>query len=756
MIYRIFLLVLVSGVRCLAQGEVAAELDDAFGLKGAEKKIELTEGQAGTDIEALAESVRESLVVVTQIGRDGTASGTGTGFIISEDGLIATCNHVIGEARQIKVEMADGSLHDVTAVHAWDRKLDLAVIRIDKAGLRPLKIGDSDTLKQGAEIAAMGNPHGLDFSVVGGVVSAIRDLGDGDVPLFQLAIPIEPGNSGSPLLDLEGNVHGVLSMKSTVTRNLGFAVPINNLSRMLERPNSLPMKSWLTIGAMNPRKWKPIMGATWRQRAGRIVAENPGIGFGGRSLCIFQNVPEKDVYEISVELLMGDESGAAGLIFASDGDEKHYGFYPSSGQMRLTRFDGPDVFSWNVLSQFDCAEYQRGEWNTIRVRVEPEKIIGFVNGAKVIEFAEKHMRGGKVGLAKFRDTRVEFRSFKLGDSLEPPKVTDGLVKLVEAAVGSSGEAAAAFDLDALNEISADPGAAKLLIFRKKRELELELARLDELKDAVHRKLIAEEMAAEFAKPEDKIDLANVGLQISRLDNSEVDTAGYLEEIERMAAEISESFPEGGTALEKLQRLSTYLFEENGYHGSRDDYYNRSNSYLSAVIDDREGIPVTLSLLYIDLARRIGVKDVVGLGLPGHFVAQYRPDEDPESWTYIDVFEGGKFITEAEADGIVHTHGNEPEGAAVQFNPSTKREIATRILTNLKTAAIDEEDYKAAVRYVDLSILLNPADGAEHLSRALLLLQSGGGAAAKPDLEWLFENKPEGIRLERLRELYDQL
>src|SRR5205823_5931449 len=133
-------------------------------------------------------------------GRDGKSEGLGTGFVVSADGLIATNRHVIGEGRPITVELADGTKHEATAVYASDRALDLAVVRIDAKGLTPLPLGDSASLKDGQSVVALGNPQGLKHSVVSGVVSGRREI-DGR-PMIQLAIPIEPGNSGGPVLDL--------------------------------------------------------------------------------------------------------------------------------------------------------------------------------------------------------------------------------------------------------------------------------------------------------------------------------------------------------------------------------------------------------------------------------------------------------------------------------------------------------------------------------------------------------------------------
>ena len=152
------------------------------------------------EAKSLAKQIRDSIVVLTQFGRDENEEGVGTGFVVSSDGLIATSLHVIGEGRPIRVRLANGDDLEVTSVYAWDRTLDLAILRVNKTGLTPLPIGDSSKLSQGSAVVAMGTPHGLDFSFVQGVVSARRIIEN--VEMLQVALPIEPGNSGGPMLDL--------------------------------------------------------------------------------------------------------------------------------------------------------------------------------------------------------------------------------------------------------------------------------------------------------------------------------------------------------------------------------------------------------------------------------------------------------------------------------------------------------------------------------------------------------------------------
>ena len=121
---------------------------------------------------------------------------------------------------------------------------------------------------------------------------------------------------------------------------------------------------------------------------------------------------------------------------------------------------------------------------------------------------------------------------------------------------------------------------------------------------------------------------------------------------------------------------------------------------------------------------------------------------------IDAFERGKPLTTEETNDIIRSYGG--TGKISDYPPSDKRAIIQRMIYNLKGISIEEKDFGSALRYVNLLLAIDPDDAQEHLSRALLHLQNGEGEKAKPDLEWLFEKKPEGIHLGRLRELYNRL
>jgi serine protease Do len=696
-------------------------------------------------VEELAELVNKSVVVVSYLGRNGKRAGVGAGFVVSADGLIATNLHVIGEAREITVQMSDGKTHKVTSIHATDRPMDLAVIRIDADNLTPLQLGDSDTLKQGQEMVAVGNPQGLKFSIVRGVVSAQRKI-DG-VPMIQMAIPIEPGNSGGPLLDMQGRVHGILTLKSVVTRNLGFAMEINALKGLLRKPNPVPMSRWLTIGTLDPKQWQTLFGARWRQRAGRILVEGSGNGFGGRSLCL-SSTPIKDrPIEFGVSVRMKQEDGAAGLVFHSDGNQKHYGFYPSSGNVRLSRFEGPDVFSWKVLQEVKSPHYRSGDWNYLKVRLEKDRIQCFLNDELVIESTDSVFTEGRIGLAKFRHTEADFKGFQVGKQLPGQKPSvESTVDITKLVAGISTSRPPEQELiDALLPFASD--STRVLGDRAK-QLEQQAKRLRQLVKGVHEKTIRTRLVELLQKDDDEVDLLHAALMISQLDNPELDVQSYLREVDRLAEEIKATFPKNADENAKLQAMDKLLFEQLGFHGSRTDYYSSSNSYLNEVIDDREGLPITISVLYMELARRLGLK-VVGVGLPGHFVVRYEPLKGVKQ--LIDVFEQGKRLSRKQAAELVRKTSD------LKFDDQhlvaqQKKEIILRMLHNLMGSAQNNNDAESMLRYVETIVSLNPEAGPERSFRAVLRFQTGRHLEALEDIEWILNEKPENVDLQRVRQL----
>ncbi len=700
-------------------------------------------------VQEIAAACRPSIVIITFGGTETRRSGLGTGFVVAADGLIATNLHVLGEGRPIAVQTADGKHHAVTEIFASDRALDLAVIRIAAKELVPLSLGDSALLKEGQEVVAIGHPQGLTSSVVAGVVSGLREIENRR--MIQLAIPIEPGNSGGPLLDMHGQVQGILTLKSAVTANLGFAMPINAIKPLLKSPNPISMERWLEIGALDSGLWHSVFDARWRRRAGKIVVDGAGAGFGGRALCLWQEAVPPVPFEVAVTVRLDDEAGAAGLAFDADGGDRHYGFYPSGGQLRLTRFNGPDVYSWTILSQQSSSAYRPGEWNHLKVRIENKRISCYVNDQLVVESSDRELPTGKVGLCKFRDTHAEFRNFKVADRIAAMGNNPRLNSDLDSATARLGKGEL-IPAELLAPLKADAMASRTGLMERARRLEKQAVLLRELAQEVHQKSVLDQLQKTLCVAEEKIDLVQAALLIARLDNQDLDTDVYAQELERMGRELRARTGKTGDDKAKLALLNTYFFTERGFHGCRSDYYNRANSYLSDVLDEREGLPITLGILYMELGRRIGL-NLVGVGLPGHFVVEHIPTKG--AGCLIDVFAGGKVLTEVEAKARVReATGTSPQ--ADDFKPLHKPAIILRMLHNLLGTTRSDEDLQGALRYLDAIVAVAPDSGQDRWMRALGRMQAGNRPGALADAEWLLEHHPDDVDMERVTALHQLL
>lgn len=162
----------------------------------------------------------------------GTQLGVGTGFILSEQGKIATNLHVIAGGGTLRVKLSDGTILPVVRILAFDEKRDLAIIKVDgKVALPTLPLGDSDNVAPGDSVVAIGNPQRLDFTVSDGLISSIREF-EGD-RILQISAPISQGSSGGPLFNSFGQVIGVATRISPEGQNLNFGVPSNYLKPLM-------------------------------------------------------------------------------------------------------------------------------------------------------------------------------------------------------------------------------------------------------------------------------------------------------------------------------------------------------------------------------------------------------------------------------------------------------------------------------------------------------------------------------------------
>ena len=180
--------------------------------------------------EQIIERTMLSIVAIRADTPAGVSSGTG--FVVDPSGIIVTNLHVIEGATRAAIKLHTGEQYTQIKVASFDEGRDLAVLRIPGFDLPPLSFGNSDDVKAGATVYAIGNPFGLEESVTKGIVSSVR-VGDNGTKIIQTDSAVSPGNSGGPLIDEDGKVVGVVTFKIRGGENINFAVPINYARALL-------------------------------------------------------------------------------------------------------------------------------------------------------------------------------------------------------------------------------------------------------------------------------------------------------------------------------------------------------------------------------------------------------------------------------------------------------------------------------------------------------------------------------------------
>ncbi|OAB57675.1 hypothetical protein AY600_07025 [Phormidium willei BDU 130791] len=250
-----------------------------------------------------------------------------------------------------------------------------------------------------------------------------------------------------------------------------------------------------------------------------------------------------------------------------------------------------------------------------------------------------------------------------------------------------------------------------------------------------------------------IDLGKAALCIALEEYPELDIDHYCQRLDHHAAEVAKNLPQERYPLRVINALNEYLFETLKFRGNTDDYYDPKNSFLNDVLERRVGIPISLSVVYLELAKRLDFP-MVGIGMPGHFLI--RPDFE-DAGIFVDAFNAGEILFPADCERRLSEIYGKPVTLQPEFlEPVTARDILVRMLMNLKAVYISQQEMSQALAAIERILLLAPNAVLELRDRGLIYYQSGRAIAATQDLERYLSLRPDAPDASTIQRILERL
>lgn len=249
--------------------------------------------------------------------------------------------------------------------------------------------------------------------------------------------------------------------------------------------------------------------------------------------------------------------------------------------------------------------------------------------------------------------------------------------------------------------------------------------------------------------DEKIDLVRSALVIARTEYPALEIEEYAARIERMSRRAA-ALAAGLGGSEIRAALNQVMFEEANLRGNREDYYDPRNSFLNDVLDRGLGIPITLSIIYMEVAKRVGFL-LSGVGMPGHFLLKHYGDDGQE--ILIDCFNRGDILSRQDCQSrLDEIYSGEMALRPEFLHPISRRQILTRMLNNLKTVYLSTRNFRKALVIADLILVIHPRSAEDVKQRALLRYSMGMQALAAEDLDEYLKISPTASDGEEVRQM----
>ena len=258
---------------------------------------------------------------------------------------------------------------------------------------------------------------------------------------------------------------------------------------------------------------------------------------------------------------------------------------------------------------------------------------------------------------------------------------------------------------------------------------------------------------EIQQADEHIDLAKAALYIAQEEYPDLDPAEYVNSLDTMASELQERLPPSTYPLRIIQSINQYLYDDLGFTGNKKNYYDPRNSFLNDVIERRLGIPITLAMLYLEVARRLDFP-MVGVGMPGHFLI--RPNI-PDMEIFVDAFNHGEVMFAEDCQERLTQIYQQPVTLKPEFLAVvSQRQVLARMLTNLKMIYLKQQELEKALGAVERILLMFPEQVLELRDRGLLYYQLGQFSQAANDLEIYLAQVPDAQDAIVIQRLLSQL
>ena len=255
-----------------------------------------------------------------------------------------------------------------------------------------------------------------------------------------------------------------------------------------------------------------------------------------------------------------------------------------------------------------------------------------------------------------------------------------------------------------------------------------------------------------AAPDHEIPLAEAALWIAAESRPGLDVDHWLKELAMLAERIRPHLANAESDLQRIQILNRILFEDEGFSGNSQNYSDPLNSFLDAVLETRKGIPITLAIVYLEVAQRLGLLSA-GVGFPGHFLVKVYTESGE---VIVDPF-FGQILDPAECrDRLQQVAGNQIELDPEMLKPTPTREILQRVLRNLKMIYVAEKQFENALACCDRIILLSGDEPMELRDRGIIYRELGCFGLALADLERYIAAAPEDPQSISLTEILRDL